>query len=793
MKVKEMRRTVKIILVTVLLCIVLCPDLSAQKLVKVGEGYSETSVNTAVFRMNSLVTKGNTQFIAFYDENGFLTVGKRQLCSDKWMVVHSSYKGNCKDAHNIISIGIDGDGYLHVAFNHHNTRLHYCKSVAPYSLQLGAMQPMTGNDEKDVTYPEFYTLKNGDLLFVYRSGMSGKGNLVMNRYDVRQSKWLRVQNVLIDGEGKRNAYWQMCVDTKGTIHLSWVWRETPSVETNHDLCYARSLDGGKSWEKSTGEKYKLPINATNAEYAFRIPQKRELINQTCITADEAGNPYIASYWRSSGSRVPQYRLIWIDHGKWNSIRVSNRKGAFCLNGGGTKMIPISRPRLAVSRKGKTLEVFYFFRDLERGSKVSMAYCGNLKKNKWIVSDLTTFSVDAWEPSYDTNLWKDRGLLQLFVQHSAQGDGEKTKDLRPQPVYVLEITKTDKPEVKVVKDMIYKVNKTWQNNHPAAIRAFWDNAVYHTGNMEAYSLLKDSLFLKYSEDWAEYNQWMGAKEQDRAKWLYSYGETDDYVLFGDNQVCFQTYIDLYNINSDFKKVLRVQEVMEHQMVTNCNDYWWWADGLYMVMPIMTKLYNLTGSNLYLEKLYEYEQYAESIMYDKETGLFYRDARYVYPAHKTSNDKKDFWARGDGWVIAAFVKVIEDLPVSDSHRQFYIQRFQKMAKSIAACQQPDGYWTRSLLDVSFAPGPETSGTAFFTYGLLWGVNNGLLNKSEYQPVIEKAWRYLTTVALQPDGSIGYVQPIGDRAVPGQVIDVKSTAYFGVGAFLLAACERVKYLNK
>jgi rhamnogalacturonyl hydrolase YesR len=181
-----------------------------------------------------------------------------------------------------------------------------------------------------------------------------------------------------------------------------------------------------------------------------------------------------------------------------------------------------------------------------------------------------------------------------------------------------------------------------------------------------------------------------------------------------------------------------------------------------------------------------------MYDTETGLYYRDSKYIYPRHKSVNGKKDFWARGEGWVFAGFAKVLKDLPKTDSHRDFYIQKFQKMAETIAACQQPDGYWTRCILDPEHAPGPETSGTAFFAYGFLWGVNNGYLDKATYGQVIEKSWNYLATVALQDDGRVGYVQPIGERAIPGQVVDAHSTSDFGVGAFLLAACERVRYID-
>lgn len=345
--------------------------------------------------------------------------------------------------------------------------------------------------------------------------------------------------------------------------------------------------------------------------------------------------------------------------------------------------------------------------------------------------------------------------------------------------------------KEVIDVIHRVNGYWQTNHPEHGRSFWDNAAYHTGNMEAYFLTEKPEYLQYSKDWAEHNEWKGAKSGNKAEWKYSYGESDEYVLFGDYQICFQTYADLYNLEPDTQKIARAREVMEYQMSTPRNDYWWWADGLYMVMPVMTKMYNITKNPLYLEKLHEYLVYADSIMYDEESGLYYRDAKYVFPKHKSVNGKKDFWARGDGWVLAGLAKVLKDLPENDKYRLNYAERFRTMAKAVAACQQPEGYWTRSMLDPEHAPGPETSGTAFFAYGLQWGINNGFLDAAEYQPVVEKAWSYLSTVALQPDGKVGYVQPIGEKAIPGQVVDANSTSNFGVGAFLLAACERVRHL--
>ncbi|WP_313999122.1 glycoside hydrolase family 88 protein [Xanthocytophaga flava] len=345
----------------------------------------------------------------------------------------------------------------------------------------------------------------------------------------------------------------------------------------------------------------------------------------------------------------------------------------------------------------------------------------------------------------------------------------------------------------VKSIIHKVNSYWQTSNPIHGRAFWDNAAYHTGNMEAYFLFGEEAYRRYSQAWAEHNEWKGAKSTDKSTWKYSYGETDDYVLFGDWQICFQTYIDLYTLKHDSIRIARAKEVMEYEMSTSKSDYWWWADGLYMVMPVMTKLYKETGNKQYLDKLYEYFIYANSIMYDAEAKLYYRDAKYIYPKHKSVNGHKDFWARGDGWVFAALAKVLKDLPANDPHRQEYITKYKGMADAISKCQQPEGYWTRSLLDPAHAPGPETSGTAFFTYGFLWGINNGYLDEKTYLPVVQKSWQYLSTFALQSDGKIGYVQPIGEKAIPGQVVDKNSTSNFGVGAFLLAGCEMYRYLNR
>lgn len=341
------------------------------------------------------------------------------------------------------------------------------------------------------------------------------------------------------------------------------------------------------------------------------------------------------------------------------------------------------------------------------------------------------------------------------------------------------------------EIVDKVNSHWQANNKPEVNAFWDNAVYFTGNMEAYRLTGNAKYLEYSDKWARHNKWSGATGQDPQKWQYkTYGEGQEHVLFADWQVCFQTYADMYAMNPDAYKVARAKQVLGREALMPQNDFWWWVDALYMGMPAFSKMYKMTGDEAYLDKLYANFKYADDLMFDKDDHLYYRDAKYIYPAHKTEAGKKDFWARGNGWALAGLAKVLADVPETWQHRAVLVERFRQLAEAVSKCQQEGGYWTRSMLDPKQAEGEETSGTALFAYGLLWGMNNGLLDRTVYGAVADNAWKYLSTVALQADGSVGYVQPIGEKAVKGHKLTAANANNFGTGAFLLAACEKVRY---
>ena len=404
---------------------------------QLGPGWARSSVNAVIFRTASLASHGDTQYAAYYDDSAHVVLAKRQIGSATWTLTRTPYTNDVSDAHNAIAIAVDGSGVLHVAWAEHNKPLHYARAVSAGSLVLGTPERMTGLREERVTYPQFYSLPGGDLLFVYRDGQSGNGDVLLDRYDVRRRAWRVVQHPLIAGEGRRNAYVnQLAIDARGGWHLSWVWRDSPDVASNHDVLYARSADEGRTWRTSSSATYALPITASTAEVAWAVPQRSELINQTSGAVDGSGHPFIATYWRDATSDVPQLRLVWHDGSRWRSSRVGERTLPFRLSGGGTKRIPLSRPQVLVGRRG---DVMVVYRDQERGGGITVARSSDRDHSRWTVRELWPTSVGQWEPTYDIDRWRLDRRLSLFVQRVGQGDGESLEHVPAQPVSVLDWT------------------------------------------------------------------------------------------------------------------------------------------------------------------------------------------------------------------------------------------------------------------------------------------------------------------------------------------------------------------
>ena len=149
-------------------------------------------------------------------------------------------------------------------------------------------------------------------------------------------------------------------------------------------------------------------------------------------------------------------------------------------------------------------------------------------------------------------------------------------------------------------------------------------------------------------------------------------------------------------------------------------------------------------------------------------------------------------GAGWVYAALVRVLDEIPANEVHRQDYINDFLTMSKAIKACQREDGFWNVSLHDPNHFGGKELTGTSLFVYGMAWGIRNGLLDRDEYLPIVLKAWNAMVKDAVHPDGFLGYVQGTGKEPKDGQPVTYDSKPDFddfGTGCFLLAGSEIYK----
>lgn len=218
--------------------------------------------------------------------------------------------------------------------------------------------------------------------------------------------------------------------------------------------------------------------------------------------------------------------------------------------------------------------------------------------------------------------------------------------------------------------------------------------------------------------------------------------------------------------------------------NCQLRWCWADALYMAPRAWLQMTNVTGDPKYFEYADKEFWASADYLFSDKYGLFFRDSRYF--DLKSDNGEPVFWGRGNGWVFAAIPLIIDELPEGHPSRARYIELYKKNAAGLLKLQTAEGYWPASLMDPEKVKTPEVSGTGFITFGLAWGVNNGILTDAKSKQVVEKGWAALQR-AVAPNGRVNWVQHVGKSPDPVKKTD---SQLYGVGAVLLAASEMVKW---
>jgi len=267
--------------------------------------------------------------------------------------------------------------------------------------------------------------------------------------------------------------------------------------------------------------------------------------------------------------------------------------------------------------------------------------------------------------------------------------------------------------------------------------------------------------------------------------------DDRFPHADDMALGKTYMDLYldsNPHSnpasrDPHRIADTKQVLD-QLLVRTDDpdklLWWWCDALYMAPPVLAKMAVATGDRRYLDYMDKEWWETSASLYDPVEHLYFRDSHYF--TQKQKNGQKIFWSRGNGWVMGGLVKVLSAMPADYPTRPKYIEQFRQMADRLAAIQSKDGLWRSGLLDPDSYDLPEVSGSGFYTYAMAWGINQGLLDRAKFLPVVTRAWAGLIS-HIYADGRLGSMQPIDGQ--PG-VFKPSASYVYGVGSFLLAASE-------
>ncbi|MDB5816077.1 MAG: glycosyl hydrolase family 88 [Rhodocyclales bacterium] len=333
-----------------------------------------------------------------------------------------------------------------------------------------------------------------------------------------------------------------------------------------------------------------------------------------------------------------------------------------------------------------------------------------------------------------------------------------------------------PTKAAVLSSVSLVDDYWISEHSNVGSDLWNNAVYHIGNLAAWSATNNAAYLNHATNYAQKYNWL------------IYGNT--WTTHADNYAIGQVYLGL---TSDAAKLANTKLQTDAYFKSSGYDSkWTWIDAYFMQSTVFTKLGNLygnvEGADYHLQewKMFDFMRTSLKLYDAGSTNLWFRDDNYIYPWAKSPNGKKVLWSRGNGWVFAALASNLELLPTTAPNYDIYKSIYLNMAAALIARQRPDGFWNTNLDDPEQYGGPETSGTAAFTYGMAIGIRKGWLDSATYMPVVENAWNGMVSKAVQPNGFLGYVQGIGKA--PGSTSN-STTADFGVGLFLLAGSEVFK----
>jgi len=418
--------------------------LNPDRIVSLGEGYSGSTVNTTIFRHHGLVTRGHYQFGAYYASPGEITVFRRDLRDDGLQTSTLTGDFRTVDVHNCISLGIDSDGFVHMAYDHHGDPLNYRRTVRPMDVKDWSDRlSLTGELEERVTYPYFIMRPgSGDLWLLYRHGGAGNGDACLKAYDPGSRTWSDLATRFIKGMDQvpwtSNAYWNHpAFDSQGNLLLSWVWRVNQKASAkadfifNHNHGFAMSPDG-VHWFTSRGVELSLPMTQVNSEIVWPTTPGATIANQCSSAVDSQDRLHIVVHGAEVQGSAPQYQHIWFDGENWQRRVLSERTTTFGLL---TWDVPMSRPEALIDREDRVLAIYRC--DLTGQRLAAQRLDPPDYEPPGDTFELWPEGVRNSEPILDRVRWHHEGVLSMLVQRATQPPLIAKEDLPPEPVYVVD--------------------------------------------------------------------------------------------------------------------------------------------------------------------------------------------------------------------------------------------------------------------------------------------------------------------------------------------------------------------
>jgi hypothetical protein len=432
------------------------------------KGRFGTCINGQTFQQEAVVSFNGFQYAVYFADGGVLSIARRKLPRGEWETIHfKDYGIDHTDVHNVVVIGIcEGDGTIHLSYDHHGHPLHYRRSVPKVALEpkkfdwtprrfgkttdeLERGKPLTR-----VTYPQFFSVPNKKLQLIYRIGSSGNGDWYLAEYDPKPGRWTTV-GMVCSREGRYLTSPHRCAyinppryDEKSRLHITWCWRERPAsgargLETNHDLCYAYSDDFGRTWKKNDGDliaalgrrRLKVPPSIYVNTPGTVVRETRYLwgqMNTVTQYVDSKRRVHVV-HWQhqqdakkaSSDMNTWRYNHYWRDtDGTWHENRLPffGRKPQIVLDDAGNALV--------IYCKGKDLN----YHTLDPGGRLTIA--GAAEDGNW-TNWKTLWAADresVGEPLYDPQRWRTEHVLSIYTQDKPAKAGApsalRVLDFRP---------------------------------------------------------------------------------------------------------------------------------------------------------------------------------------------------------------------------------------------------------------------------------------------------------------------------------------------------------------------------